>query len=200
MRFFLFAHRDVRETQVTFHSSFARKFSSRETSGYEAGMSVFLMLFQALDWIHENGEFYLSSRTGEGESDAQTKELLDEHQEFKEASEVHELVCATFFRSFHCYFHCVFIITCASHCNGNHNVFVICLPTSRGCVFIFINFAPRHEKPRKANRGEIFTGKIIVSKFYKKGRFPWKLTKPTSKAIHFLTSDWSESSGHSEAE
>ncbi|CAH3018961.1 unnamed protein product [Porites evermanni] len=55
---------------------------------------------EALDWIHENGEFYLSSRTGEGESDAQTKELLDEHQEFKEASEVHELVCATFFRSF----------------------------------------------------------------------------------------------------
>ena len=100
MRFFLFAHRDVRETQVTFHSSFARKFSSRETSGYEAGVSLFLMLFQALDWIHENGEFYLSSRTGEGESDAQTKELLDEHQEFKEASEVHELVCATFFRSF----------------------------------------------------------------------------------------------------
>ena len=100
MRFFLSSHRDVRETQVTFHSSFARKFSSRVTSGYEAGMSLFLMLFQALDWIHENGEFYLSSRTGEGESDAQTKELLDEHQEFKEASEVHELVCATFFRSF----------------------------------------------------------------------------------------------------
>ncbi|RMX44252.1 hypothetical protein pdam_00005282 [Pocillopora damicornis] len=42
---------------------------------------------EALDWIHENGEFYLSSRTGEGDSDAQTKELLDEHQEFKEASE-----------------------------------------------------------------------------------------------------------------
>ncbi|XP_066016290.1 kalirin isoform X11 [Pocillopora verrucosa] len=46
---------------------------------------------EALDWIHENGEFYLSSRTGEGDSDAQTKELLDEHQEFKEASEVYEL-------------------------------------------------------------------------------------------------------------
>ena len=105
-----------------------------------------------------------------------------------------------FFVHFRCYFHCVFIITCASHCNGNHNVFVFCLPASRACVFIFMNFAPRHEKPRKANRSEIFTGKIIVSKFYKKGRFPWKLTKPTSKAIHFLTSDWSESSGHSEAE
>ena len=96
----IFSLRGGRERQVTSHLSFARKFLTRETSGYEAGMSLFLMLFQALDWIHENGEFYLSSRTGEGESDAQTKELLDEHQEFKEASEVHELVCATFFRSF----------------------------------------------------------------------------------------------------
>ncbi|XP_020600716.1 triple functional domain protein-like isoform X7 [Orbicella faveolata] len=46
---------------------------------------------EALDWIHENGEFYLSSRTGEGDTDVQTKELLDEHQEFKEASEVYEV-------------------------------------------------------------------------------------------------------------
>lgn len=33
---------------------------------------------------------------GEGETDAQTKQLLDQHQEFKETSEVYELVCATF--------------------------------------------------------------------------------------------------------
>ncbi|XP_068751668.1 kalirin-like isoform X6 [Montipora capricornis] len=46
---------------------------------------------EALDWIHENGEFYLSSRNGEGKTDAETKELLLEHHEFKEASEVHEL-------------------------------------------------------------------------------------------------------------
>ena len=105
-----------------------------------------------------------------------------------------------FFVHFHCYFHCVFIITCASHCNGNHNIFVFCLPTSRGYVFIFINFTPRHKKPREANRGETFTGKIIASKFYKKGRFPWALTKPASKAILFITSDWSESSDQSEAE
>lgn len=56
----------------------------------------FSCFFKALDWIHENGEFYLSSRTGEGDTDAQTKELLDEHQEFKEASEVYEVVCGTF--------------------------------------------------------------------------------------------------------
>lgn len=41
----------------------------------------------------------MSSRTGEGDTDAQTKELLDEHQEFKEASEVYEVVCGTFFGS-----------------------------------------------------------------------------------------------------
>ncbi|XP_067020221.1 kalirin-like isoform X6 [Acropora muricata] len=46
---------------------------------------------EALDWIHENGEFYLSSRNGEGDTDHETKELLAEHREFKEASEVYEL-------------------------------------------------------------------------------------------------------------
>ena len=82
---------------------------------------------------------------------------------------------------------------------GTTTIF-FCLPTWRGYVFTFINFAPRHEKPRKANRGGIFTGKIIASKLYKNGRFPWALTKPASEAIHFPPSDWSESSGHSEAE
>ncbi|KAK2561484.1 Kalirin [Acropora cervicornis] len=42
---------------------------------------------EALDWIHENGEFYLSSRNGEGDTDHETKELLAEHRDFKEASE-----------------------------------------------------------------------------------------------------------------
>ena len=77
-----------------------------------------------------------------------------------------------FFVHFHCYFHCVFIVTCSSHCNGNHNIFVFCLPASRGYVFTFINFAPRHEKPRKANRGEIFTAKSLRPNFTKTGDFP----------------------------
>ena len=75
---------------------------------------LFSISFQALDWIHENGEFYLSSRTGEGDTDAQTKELLDEHQEFKEASEVHELVCETFLVHFcfGCPFILLFLLSC----------------------------------------------------------------------------------------
>ena len=185
MRFFLFAHRDVRETQVTFHSSFARKFSSRETSGYEAGMSLFLMLFQALDWIHENGEFYLSSRTGEGESDAQTKELLDEHQEFKEASEVHELVCATFFRSFHCYFHCVFIITCASHCNGVHNNFFFVYPRRVDVCSFSLILLPATKNPGKLIVARYLQAKSLCPNFTRRRDFPGNLLNLLQKQFTF---------------
>uniref|UniRef100_A0A8C4W3B8 Trio Rho guanine nucleotide exchange factor n=1 Tax=Gopherus evgoodei TaxID=1825980 RepID=A0A8C4W3B8_9SAUR len=38
---------------------------------------------QALEWIHDNGEFYLSTHTSTGSSIHHTQELLKEHEEFQ---------------------------------------------------------------------------------------------------------------------
>uniref|UniRef100_A0A663F8U7 non-specific serine/threonine protein kinase n=1 Tax=Aquila chrysaetos chrysaetos TaxID=223781 RepID=A0A663F8U7_AQUCH len=38
---------------------------------------------QALEWIHDNGEFYLSTHTSTGSSIQHTQELLKEHEEFQ---------------------------------------------------------------------------------------------------------------------
>ncbi|XP_060047910.1 triple functional domain protein [Erinaceus europaeus] len=38
---------------------------------------------QALEWIHDNGEFYLSTHTSTGSSVQHTQELLKEHEEFQ---------------------------------------------------------------------------------------------------------------------
>ncbi|XP_069075741.1 triple functional domain protein isoform X2 [Pleurodeles waltl] len=38
---------------------------------------------QALEWIHDNGEFYLSTHTSTGSSTQHTQELLKEHEEFQ---------------------------------------------------------------------------------------------------------------------
>ncbi|XP_032241354.2 triple functional domain protein isoform X5 [Nematostella vectensis] len=46
---------------------------------------------EALDWIHENGEFYLSSHPNDGDTEAETRMFLKEHHEFKEAAEVQSL-------------------------------------------------------------------------------------------------------------
>lgn len=37
---------------------------------------------QALEWIHDTGEFYLSTHTSTGSSIHHTQELLKEHEEF----------------------------------------------------------------------------------------------------------------------
>ena len=44
--------------------------------------------FQALEWIHDTGEFYLSTHTNVGESLAETESLLKEHNEFKVTAKV----------------------------------------------------------------------------------------------------------------
>lgn len=38
--------------------------------------------FQALEWIHDTGEFYLSTHTSTGSSIHHTQELLKEHEDF----------------------------------------------------------------------------------------------------------------------
>lgn len=46
------------------------------------------MLFQALEWIHDTGEFYLSTHTNVGATLQETEELLKEHNEFKVTAKV----------------------------------------------------------------------------------------------------------------
>lgn len=43
---------------------------------------------QALEWIHDTGEFYLSTHTNVGESLEETEMLLKEHNEFKVTAKV----------------------------------------------------------------------------------------------------------------
>lgn len=43
---------------------------------------------QALEWIHDNGEFYLSTHTSTGSSIQHTQELLKEHEEFQITAKV----------------------------------------------------------------------------------------------------------------
>lgn len=38
--------------------------------------------FQALEWIHDTGEFYLSTHTSTGSTIHHTQELLKEHEDF----------------------------------------------------------------------------------------------------------------------
>lgn len=50
---------------------------------------------QALEWIHDNGEFYLSTHTSTGSSIQHTQELLKEHEEFQITAKVRaDLLCA----------------------------------------------------------------------------------------------------------
>lgn len=43
---------------------------------------------QALDWIHDTGDFYLSTHTDVGRSREETEGLLLEHNEFKATAKV----------------------------------------------------------------------------------------------------------------
>lgn len=45
-------------------------------------------LLQALDWIQETGEFYLSTHTSTGETPEETQELLKEYGEFRGPAKV----------------------------------------------------------------------------------------------------------------
>lgn len=45
---------------------------------------------QALEWIHDNGEFYLSTHTSTGSSIHHTQELLKEHEEFQITAKVNK--------------------------------------------------------------------------------------------------------------
>ena len=200
VRFFFFSPRGERETQVSSHLPLRANFHHERHLGTRQGWAFFLCYFRHSTGFTRMVSFICPRGQVTENRTLKLKSFLMNIKSSKRLPRYMNWCVQLFFVHFHCYVHCVFIITCANHCYGNHNIFVFCLPTSLGYVFIFINFAPRHEKPRKANRGETFTGKIIASKFSKKKRFFWALTKPASEAIHFLTSDWSESSGHSEAE
>ena len=46
---------------------------------------------QALEWIHDTGEFYLSTHTNVGDSLEETDILLKEHNEFKVTAKVSSL-------------------------------------------------------------------------------------------------------------
>lgn len=45
-------------------------------------------LLQALDWIQETGEYYLSTHTSTGETTEETQELLKEYGEFRVPAKV----------------------------------------------------------------------------------------------------------------
>jgi len=45
---------------------------------------------QALDWIHDTGDFYLSTHTQLGHNRDETESLLQEHNEFKASAKVSE--------------------------------------------------------------------------------------------------------------
>lgn len=47
---------------------------------------------QALEWIHDTGEFYLSTHTSTGSSIHHTQELLKEHEDFQITAKV-RVVC-----------------------------------------------------------------------------------------------------------
>lgn len=48
----------------------------------------FFLFFQALEWIHDTGEFYLSTHTSTGSSIHHTQELLKEHEDFQITAKV----------------------------------------------------------------------------------------------------------------
>ena len=50
--------------------------------------SFLLSVLQALEWIHDTGEFYLSTHTNVGENLTETESLLKEHNEFKVTAKV----------------------------------------------------------------------------------------------------------------
>lgn len=44
---------------------------------------------QALDWLQETGEQYLSTHTSPGETTEKTQELLKDYEEFRVSAKVH---------------------------------------------------------------------------------------------------------------
>lgn len=70
------------------HNSVALKWCSKTLTAFWCFYDVTLNLyfafvcFQALEWIHDTGEFYLSTHTSTGSSIHHTQELLKEHEEF----------------------------------------------------------------------------------------------------------------------
>ena len=56
-----------------------------------------LCFFKALEWIHDQGEFYLSSNATIPDSEDEAKKRYEEHQKFTEMSEVHEVTAVIFY-------------------------------------------------------------------------------------------------------
>lgn len=56
----------------------------------------FGVFLQALEWIHDTGEFYLSTHTSTGSSIHHTQELLKEHEDFQITAKV-RVVCVWLF-------------------------------------------------------------------------------------------------------
>lgn len=60
-------------------------------------VSCVFVCFQALEWIHDTGEFYLSTHTSTGSSIHHTQELLKEHEDFQITAKVCVCVCVFMF-------------------------------------------------------------------------------------------------------
>lgn len=56
--------------------------SCSEVNQMSSYCHVYLRVLQALEWIHDTGEFYLSTHTSTGSSIHHTQELLKEHEDF----------------------------------------------------------------------------------------------------------------------
>lgn len=54
---------------------------------------IIVILLQALEWIHDTGEFYLSTHTSTGSSIHHTQELLKEHEDFQITAKVCVVEC-----------------------------------------------------------------------------------------------------------
>lgn len=50
----------------------------------------YFLTVQALEWIHDTGEFYLSTHTSTGSSIHHTQELLKEHEDFHITAKVQQ--------------------------------------------------------------------------------------------------------------
>ena len=57
-------------------------------STHEVYLHLTLSSLQALEWIHDTGEFYLSTHTSTGSSIHHTQELLKEHEDFQITAKV----------------------------------------------------------------------------------------------------------------
>lgn len=77
-----------------------------------------------------------------------------------------------FFVHFRCYFHCVFIITCASHCNGVHNNFFFVYPRGVDMCLLSLILLPAMKNLGKLIVAGYLRAKSLRPNCTKTGDFP----------------------------